>query len=290
MTAPLVKLSVFLANGAVFTDLTQKAYSFIRDTFTMALATSTDYLYLGRPKSFNTVWVEINTPSTAAATLSAEYWNGTAWTALPLISDETNGFTRSGFLTWDKAAIQDGSSSEWKANEVNSLTKYWIRVKTSVTLNPSPVVAGIGLVFASDSDMKEVQYDILSLLPKDETATKAKSFISAHVAAKEMILTWLKEANLRKFSVSDGNYWEVDEWDFHNPLQVRTCAKYLALHIVHRDMVVEKDDRYDKKAKVYLGLAKESINLPLLSLDINDDGYESVDEKSSSFHGGILSR
>lgn len=290
------KLAVILfqGTGSVYTDFSQQAYSFTRDPFTLTMNPSNgDYLYLGRPKAFNAVYVHLPTPAAAGLTLSAQYWNGTAWSNLVLLTEDTAGFSRSGFIKWDKMALLQGSATDWAPTTVNNNGNLWnyIRLQLSAVTNPTGIQAqGIGLVFADDRDMKEIQPNILRYLPKDELNVLQKDFISAHVAAKEKILVWFKEAGIKKFSVADGNYWDVDEWDFHNVDQLRTAAKYLALSHTHGIMVVETDDMYDKKAKSYYGMAKSAITLPLCSLDTNDDGYEGIEEKNSQFSAGYVTR
>ncbi len=295
---PLIqKLAVIGFAGpstGTYTKFTEQAYSFSRDPFSIThIPANGDYLYLGRPKAFNAVYLNLTTPNTAALTLSAQYWNGTAWTALTLLTEDTNGFKRSGYLKWDKMAIINGSSSDWKATVVNGDGNSWfyIRIQLSGPTTPAAVqFTGIGLVFADDRDMKETQANIMKYLPKDETGIQQSSFITAHVEARDVLLGWFNEAGIKKFSVADGNYWAVDEWDFHNIMEVRKAAKYLALWVVHKNQITEKDDAWDRKSKSYFSLAKQSITLALCSIDLNDDGYEGIEEKNSSFQSGFLVR
>jgi len=294
VTKPIIqKLKVYGYTSSAYTNFSQQAYSWLRDTFNIThVPANGDLIYLGRPKAFNCLYFNITTPQTNPITLIAKYWNGTAWTPLTILSDDTKGFTRSGFIRWDKMAFITGASTDWSPTTVNSDGDNWyyITLQASGALSGAVGFTGIGLVFADDTDLKSIQYNILNYLPKDETGTKAANFIAAHAEAKRILFTWLREAGLRKFSVADGNYWDLDEWDFHDTQQIRTCAAYLALHVIQKNMIVSKDDIYDKKSKAFYSLAKESVNLPLLSMDMNDDGYEGIEEKNASFHGGTLTR
>lgn len=294
---PIIQKTAVLANNPAgsptWTDFTEKAYDFTLDPFTATIDQANgDWLYVGRPKAWNAVYFNVTTPQATAATLVAEYWNGSTWASLDLLTDDTNGFTRAGFVKFDKMGLLTGSATDWKATEVNSTGLTWFYVRFQLSITPSGAIGftGIGLVFADDRDMKTTKRDVMKYLPKDENGAKASSFISAHVEARKMILRWFREANIKKFSVADGNYWDIDEWDFHNIDQLRQAATYLALHVAFFAQVGEKDDPSDKRQAYYLKQARGAITLPLISIDSNDDGYEGIEEKNSGFSAGYLLR
>src|SRR5207302_1987277 len=101
--------------------------------------TSTGWLYLGRRKPFSSVFVQVTNgyENAVTATLTAQYWNGTAWTSLPLPVEDTNGFSRSGFIKWDMPldpSLEGIDALLWASSSVNSISKFWMRIISSATL------------------------------------------------------------------------------------------------------------------------------------------------------------
>jgi len=97
--------------------------------------TAGDYMYFGDATKFGTVRLNDGTAGIYTNILIVwEYWNG-AWVSLS-VSDGTNGFKNSGInnITWTPPA-------DWVTNAVDSVTKYWVRARTTFNSLPSTITA-----------------------------------------------------------------------------------------------------------------------------------------------------
>jgi hypothetical protein len=109
------------ADAGTYTDKTTVVNDSTQTPFTVfaAVPASNDCLFLGLQTALQTAGV--GTP-----TLTWEYWNGTAWTALTVteIDTDSSTFEASGRFTW---SMPYG----WATTSVNSSTQYWVRGRLS---------------------------------------------------------------------------------------------------------------------------------------------------------------
>lgn len=94
---------------------------------TLTDLTSSDYLYIACTDETDKFNITIATAATYCVTLAVEYWNGSAWTAVSGLYDDTQGFVRSGSMTFDRA-----SSTQTELFNVG-YNAYWYRISISST-------------------------------------------------------------------------------------------------------------------------------------------------------------
>jgi hypothetical protein len=263
MIDPRIKLTVLHDDNGSFADLSEDACDFSRDTFGLALNASEDYLYIGFRKPIQAAYVELATANTNANTMAAEYYNGTTWTTLT-VRDETKGFTRSGFITWDRALPQSTS--------VNGTASYWVRFRPSVT-HSATVVRGINLVFCDDNSLKQEFYDIddTSLIPSGQS-----SHIMSHVAARNSIVQELRNRGYI-ITTEDGTE-NVNQWDLLDVYEIQEAAKYKALALIFFMLSDSQEDNWYAKHREYSDKHKAVLKGLKLSVDENDDGVKDEDE------------
>jgi hypothetical protein len=291
----LRKLSVYFYDfsGLSYTNRTDESFGYDRDSYTIALETA-DFLYIGRDKPFNALYAEVSSANAVSTSLAATYYDGTTWTSLPLLVENTKAFQRSGFIKW--VLPYSGSSLLWEESTVNSVSKYWMRLAVGSTLTGTTALQGLNIVFSDDQDLKAEDRAILAMLPRDENDSRVTTHILSHVAARESIVDALrlkghyKTLDLSAGSQDEGHAEGVDEWDILDIGQVRQASTYKALSKIYYQASDSVDDIHYAKAKDYDGLYKQSLDLFLLTLDANDDGEASGSEKSSTLQGGIFTR
>lgn len=95
--------------------------------------TANDYLYIGHSTTFFGAKFEFETQGRGYQ-LAFEYWNGSSWTDLEAsaltVTDGTNEFTSDGRISWD-------DPGDWATTSVDSDTKYWIRISTNASVDPT---------------------------------------------------------------------------------------------------------------------------------------------------------
>lgn len=96
-----------------------------------------DCFYLGDANKFGGVWID-RTSATAGAggVVQWQYWNGTAWTALSKVYDQTTGFTVA-VSTYHALGFQ--VPADWATTTINGYNGYFIRARctTVYTTNPT---------------------------------------------------------------------------------------------------------------------------------------------------------
>lgn len=281
-------------SGTSFTDISASMFEFGRDSETVALeSTGPDFLYLGREKPFDSVYVEMGAiVNSIAATITAEYYDDSAaaWTALPLLVEETSNtsgvaFARSGFLRWDKGIDSD----DWGTVSINSVEQYWIRLQVSADITATTQLKAVNILFSDDEDLKKYHPSIYKLLPRDENDAVESTFIRAHAAARDKVMLELNRAGLGKSDVTTGITEPLNAWDVHDINQVKQAATYAALETIFFDNSDVEGDQYDQKAKYYRSEYKAAIKNAIVDLDRDDDGFAGSDEQGKTL-GVTLTR
>jgi len=122
------RFTIKFDNLSTVQDFSDEAENYIRDTFEI-YQESTEVFYVGYRKPFNSFFTELSQVSSTVEPLTVEYWNGTAYTAVPGLSDKTRGYSRSGFVDFSREI------TDWAKNTVDSVELYWVRVSASSLLN-----------------------------------------------------------------------------------------------------------------------------------------------------------
>jgi len=128
-----------VSDGSITTEATLDAL----DT-----AGNGDYFYLG----YSAVWygarITLTSPNTNAATLTMQYWNGSAWTTLvaathtPYDGTAKAGATlaQSGELSWRAAP------ADWATTTINTLSAFWVRFSVSAALDAKVRVSEVRIL------------------------------------------------------------------------------------------------------------------------------------------------
>ena len=85
-----------------------------------------DAYYWGSAAPFHGIWLLTSQAMTGTVTVVWEYWDGDSWETLT-VSDESVGLTGAAgykLISW-------AAPSDWATTAVNSVTKYWVRVRCS---------------------------------------------------------------------------------------------------------------------------------------------------------------
>lgn len=259
-------------DGASFTNLDLEASNYDKDDFTLNLETD-DFLYVGYSKPIFNLYNELKTANTNSATLTVEYYNGTSWVDVPGLKDDSVGFTRSGFITWDN------SIDDWGQNEIDTLTANWVRFSTSANFSVSTELRGLNIVFADDFDLKEEFREVMSFLnPNDST------FIAYHQStAKNIIQHFNNLGRTKTITLTDGSKAasEINKWDLLKISQIREPAKFWCLAKIFFNISDDTDDKWFQLAEMYKKKALKSLELFILDIDKDDDGQLDNNERAN---------
>lgn len=226
---------------------------------------STHPLYVGFHKPLKSLYVEMTT-RVATDTLALEYYNGSAFTAMSSVEDETLGLVNSGYITFPEDTDLLQEKTTIGGNEL-----YWLKLTT--TGAPASVsINGINLVLSSDDHLGFVP-NFIDYLPMGKT-----SFIAFHQEARDLIVQGIRNSG-KRITRSDEingeqtlNPRQVDVFDLLDIEEFRNASKYLALSLIFDNLSTQADDRYATKAIGFNEKYLENLNSRLATIDDNDDG------------------
>lgn len=260
------KLHIYHDDNSTFADHSENAVDFSRDTFSMTLSHTEDYLYMGYFKPIGAVFIELSTPNTTSNTLTFEYYNGSAWTSLE-VRDETKGFTRSGFITWTRPTDQTVVT-------INNTSDFFIRCRPSAT-HTATTVRGINLVFADDTSLSQ---EFPGITDEAFYQTGETSHILQHVAARNQIVQQLRSLGYSKYNNTTGEEM-INQWELLDLYEVRQAAVYKALANIFFNLSDSPDDNWFAKHEEYKSRFDATIRGVFITIDSDDDGVKDAHEK-----------
>ncbi|MBA7650253.1 hypothetical protein ES703_58056 [subsurface metagenome] len=134
------------ADGMVETDETTEANNATVNDMTLlpAVPLVDDAYYFGLASLWDFLCLNIGTAGAGVWTIVWEYWNGTAWVALPAGYNDTSN----GFRNGSKQSLTFSRPGDWATLVILTLDLYWVRARvsayTSVTTQPLGTQAWIG--------------------------------------------------------------------------------------------------------------------------------------------------
>jgi hypothetical protein len=258
------------------TNYSKKLENYVDETQAITLL-NTDYLYVGYKKPINAFYVGMSTVSTGTRTFALEYYNGSAFTSVTNLDDGTIGFTRNGWVKWDRNQTNEAKTT------INSVELYWYRVSVG-TSTSAVTFLGINLLLSDDIMIKEMEPH---LVDADFYPTGYTSFIPFHQAARNEIVQRLRNEGRGTYNGSTFN--DLTVFDLLDFSQLSEASKYFALSQIYFNLSDSTDDKYWQKFEDYLKRYNNAYRVFFLSLDTNDDGKQDADEKES-FKSGLIVR
>lgn len=258
------KLCIVHSDGGAETDYSMEAQDFKRDSFTVQMTTD-DFIYVGFKKLINALYFHILTPNAVTSSLTLEYYSNTGWKTLDMC-DETNAFSRSGFMTWERPT--DGANVTVAGKEL-----CWFRIATNDDIDPVEFQA-INLLFSDDNTMCAIVPALVDpcFYPEGQT-----SHILTHVAAKNYIMSKLRGQGYVK-SVG-GSEENVNQWDILDIYELRDAANYYVISQVYFNLSDDPEDQYWAKYVEFKKKFDEAFALGRLRVDLNEDGQVDAIEK-----------
>ena len=273
------KLTVLMDDLGTFLDYSLESANYGKDSITLNIASITDHLYFGFEKPINSIYIDITTPNGASGSSTLEFYNGSTWQDVVNKNDDTLGLFRSGFIQWDRAQVDQDK------NEVNSIEKYWYRLKPSLD-RIGLVVSGISLIFSDDYELSlEQPYINDSEFLGDEV-----SHIKTHAAVKREVLQKFRNKDYKKVDNVTGEIEDITVWDLHDIQEVKLASTYLALSKIYFQLSDSPEDTWAVKSKSYNDKFIKYIQIARVSLDKNDDGIIDTVENKPFVKTRFLSR
>jgi len=258
----LTRLTILTEASSVFADKSDALMDFGNDTESVTLTTA-DKLYIGYQKMIRSVFFLINTPSTGSRKIKVEFFDGSSWVEAYSV-DDTKGFTRSGFISWD-LPLDDAEKVT-----VNSEELWWVRL--SVTVNTSAVaLQAVSGVFSDDAELKKEFPRIMDtgfLLGQTSHAL-------IHEATRDEIVQKFRNKGVRsKFA---DKYRRLTFWDLMDFQELKQGATLLALSKILSNVADSgKGDNWGAKSSMFAKKADLALDLAFTTYDRWGESDEDV--------------
>lgn len=281
------RLFIHHDDNSSFNDISNEAQDYARDTTAIVLHNSEDYLYIGFRKPINAIYFEMATANTNANSFAFQYYTGSAsvpaWTSITANqhNDESKGWTRSGFLNWERNLIDEGSV------EINSQTAFWYRLRPSAEHSAGTILRGINIVFSDDQDLRTA---VPSITNSKFLAAGETSHILSHVGARDEMIQEMRNSGKFKINFNTGEFKDFNAFDLLQIGQLREASKWKTLSTIFNDLVDSIDDPFLERAMGYDKKYNAAMATYFLNIDIDDDGVEDVFEELVSDTPSITRR
>lgn len=196
-----------------------------------------DAAYFGVAAStFQQVDLNITTQGAGTWTITWEYWNGSAWTALSGVTDGTTGFTAATGIK----SVSFTEPSDWGKCLVDGQYAYWIRARVSAyTSVTTPPQVGQGWIIDSDgawtddtTDATDVGAGDVDLLPAYSVVGDGLYVGYSEKFCKIKVTTSQARTGTATLTLK---YWDGDSWESVDTVEDDSVgySATAGTHIVH---------------------------------------------------------
>ena len=261
------KLTVLHDDNSSFTDHSPALIDYSRGTASFTFITAEDSIYIGFEKPINVFYVELSTANTNSTTLTLKYYNGTAFTGVDGLFDDSEALTRSGFVRWDR------NQTDEAATTINSTELFWYKIDLAVD-SSAIVIQGLNLVFSDDQDLKRELFEQDKFRPLGES-----SHILSHVAARDEIIQELRTDGRYKEDLNTGRLKDITVFDLLDISQVKLASTYLTLAKIMIAASDSVDDLYMQKHSLYRSVYNKAMKTMYINIDSDNDGISDTEEE-----------
>ena len=265
MNSPIIDINF---NGS--SDYTEELNDFLDESVALTIQ-NTEYLYLGRSKPFNQIFIQSSTPSATKVSFTVEYYNGSSWTEVLQLSDGTKKWTKDGFICWQ----EHDDNTDIEEITIAGKEQFWYRIQPSAQLDIT--LDAIGVLFSED----RILYQARPILDDNDYRMSVVSgdskYTRVHLEVKDQIIQDIRNQGIIKYqSEYDPDrlryYKSINEWDLLDLDEIKVAAKNLALSKIYFSLSDTTGDKWENEARRFGEEYYRILDLAYLSLDRNNDG------------------
>lgn len=268
------KRVLFGDNGTII-DFSSAMDEYRSGSKVVPLIAAEDFLYIGSRLPFNHIFFKLNIPNTLPTSMTPKYWDGSAWVSFVESTDETIGFTQSGFLTfvpnrnnpWKMCSTNYSGQSVVGLESVTIYDLYWIRLEFSADFNPLTEMQWLGNLFSNDYDLGGIYPDFVRTNVKIGFEAGKTSWEEQHAIAGKILI----EDLVNKGVIDDGA-------QILNRSDYTLASVYKVAEIICNSF---GDDYADDK-KGARSEYVERTSKRIQKVDVNKNGAEDVVERTHS--------
>lgn len=208
-------MRVLYKDASTLSEITASTSNYYSGTVPFVVDASEDALYIGSEHPFNHVYLKVGTANTNPSSISVQYWYNSGWSDAVQVTDETNGLTQSGRLSFtpNRSNVWEMESTNYEGDQIPELSSiviydhYWMKITFSADLSAGTTLAWIGHKFATDNELGGEFPDLNRSNVKTSFQSGKTDWEEQIVIASQIMVADLTDAGLIK---GVGNVIEPD--------------------------------------------------------------------------------
>lgn len=186
---------IFYSDNSVLSDWSVALNNYHTGTKTFTLVAIEDAIYIGARFPFNHLYFKLNTANENASTMTISYWDSSTWREAVEVIDETEGFTKSGFVKfvpnktygWVKEDTNYAGSTVTGLTSVEIYDLYWLKITFSADMSES-VISWCGNKFSDDNDLGSEYSDLVRASMISAFEAGKTDWEEQHIRAAKIII------------------------------------------------------------------------------------------------------
>lgn len=259
---------VFYAQNDILQDLSVNLNKYDSIESELTYISGENYIYIGSRLPFNSIYFKLIQLNENPANMYVEVWDGESWEFVDELIDETNGFKKSGYITftpnrdagWE---MEDTDAPIAGLQNVVIYDKYWMRVTFDADLTDPVSISWIGHIFADDSDLESEYPDLGKASVKAAFKAGKTNWEEQLVRASEIVI----EDLMINRNIIDSSQI-LDRYDYRSAT-IQKCAEII--------FNAFGDDFVDQKQRAREEYQRR-LSIPTKKIDLNANAVEEVSE------------
>ena len=242
-------------------ETTQQTRTPSKDALLFELTSSSKF-YVGYQNPFSTRYFHFKTLNTTTRTITVKYWDGTQYSEVEDLLDQTNGFTSNGFISW----LNQNNWREYAQSPITNQSLYWVEITIDDALDPGTELQS-GLDLYCDEDFVRGYYpEIIS--DSRYHPPGRDDFLEQLKAARDLVVLRLKQDGLIR---NAGQIIDINE--------VAVAAAHAFVWVVLNPIAKDEGEK-EMRDDAYKNFIKE-LNRVKIDIDWDNSGTIEESEKDS---------
>lgn len=197
-------------------ETTKETRSINSDTLAFVVGAA-DKFYVGFPGRYANRYVSVSTVNTNTVNLTVKTWDGTAYQPVEDLIDETEGFTKSGWVHWNNR--EDRDWEKHAQTPIDDTELYWTEWSFDASTSAGTALQSVLNLFSDDDDLRAYYPSLVTdtrWLPDGRT-----DFLEQHDTAKKLVVLRMQQRRL----ITDES--QIIDINSLNTAAVHACASLI---------------------------------------------------------------
>ena len=247
------KLTVIFEDAGTLTNISSSVAQF-KDEITTQIDVITDnFLYIGFYKPIKNFYIHFDTPTTDNINVFLQVFDGESWIDVVDFIDETNNFTKSGFIS----CLENSRPAEVDGNSL-----YFFRFRFD-GIAADLKLGAVSMLLCSINDISAVYPPVIQ---QDFRLGKQSLHVALELSKNNII------QYLRNKGINTNDNKRLTVFDLLDVQEVRQAAAYKTISQILLSVFNSPEDKFYILSEKFKEKAEELLKTYMLSIDYNQTG------------------